>query len=271
MKSLLLGIALLTLSTAAPAQYGMPGGMGGGDMGGGGMGGMGGGGMGGEGMEGGGRHGGRMGGAMGGGMMRPGPIAMKPIKREKLDKPVTEMFRVADTDRDGFVTLAELQAVLAARRDTIIRARFDRIDTNHNKSIEPQEFITWQAGLGSAASSESEAMGDNGPVPESIAPDLGKGDEDRALRLLIEPLNAVVIANANVNYDRGVSLDELLAYERKRFDAADADKDGWLTPEELRSLSPRGRGGFGRRAGGGGPQTDGPLAPPDGEERRPGQ
>ncbi|CAN5353935.1 hypothetical protein BH10PSE13_BH10PSE13_17230 [soil metagenome] len=225
--------------------------------------------MGSGGMEGGGgRRGGRMGGDMGG-MMRPGPTALKPIKREKLDKPVTEMFRAADTDRDGFITLGELQAVLAARRDAIIRARFDRIDANHSKTIEPQEFITWQAGLGSAASSESEAMGDNGPIPESIGPELGKSDEDRILRLLIEPLNSVVIANANVNYDRGVSLDELLTHERKRFDAADADKDGWLTPEEIRSLSPRGRGGFGR----GGPGTmDGPPAPPDGEgPQRPAQ
>jgi hypothetical protein len=258
MKRILLGIAFLTLSTAAFAQGGM----------GGGMGGMGGDDMGG-GMEGGGRRGGRYGGGgmegVGGSgpMMRTGPAVMKPIKREKLDKPVTEMFRAADTDHDGMVTLAEFQALLAARRDTIIRARFDRIDTNHNKSIDPQEFIAWQTGLGSVASSDQGAMGDNGPIAESLSPDLGKGDEDQALRVLIEPLNAVVIANANVNYDKGVSLEELLDYERKRFDGADVDKDGWLTPQELYALSPRGRGGAGR----GGPGAGGP--PPPGGEGRP--
>lgn len=235
MKILLIGLAAATLATtAATAQSGMPGDMGGS------MGGMGGG------------AGGAGPGSMGrmGSSMTPDSYrrmeGMKPIRRDKMDKPVTEMFRAADTDRDGIVTLEELQGVLARQRDEIIRTRFDRIDANRDHMIDLQEFIGWQTRLGTVASSEQAAMGDNGPIPESLPPVLGKDEEDHALRRLIEPLNATVIASANSNYDKGVSLQELLAYEYKRFDAADVDKDGWLTSEELRVAGPRGREGFGR-------------------------
>lgn len=242
MRKAIFGMALLVLSTPALAQMGggMGGGMGG--MGGGGMGGMGGhrGGMGGEGEG---------GPPMGGG--RPRMTEMKPLKREKLDKPVQSMFEAADSNRDGIVTLDELKAVLVARRDAIIRARFDKIDTNHDKLIQPAEFIAWQSGLGSVAASDEEAMGDHGgPVPESIAPVVEDNAEGRILKRLIDPLSATVVVNANSNYDKGMSLDELLTYERKRFDDADTDKDGELSADEMHALMPRGRGGM-RGPGGG--------------------
>jgi Ca2+-binding EF-hand superfamily protein len=261
MRKTITGMALLLLSTPALAQ------MGGGGMGGGGMGGGPGGGMGGDEGGGMGRHhggmgGGEMGGGPGGG--RPHAPEMKPIKREKLDKPVKSMFDAADSNHDGMVTLDELEAVLVARRDAIIRARFDRIDTNHDKLISPQEFIAWQTSLGSVASSDEEVIGDHGgPVAESIAPVVENTMEGRMLKRLIEPLSATVFTNANTNYDRGITLDELLTYERKRFDDADTNKDGELSAEELRALMPKGRGGM--RGGPGGMEGGPPPGPRPGE------
>ncbi len=254
-----LGLALL-LPTLAPlpvlAQDGM-GGMGGG-MGGMGSGGMGGGGMGGGGM---GRGGGRRGGEEGEAGPARGanrPPEMKPINRDRLDKMVTAMFQLADSDRDGIVTLDELRAVLAARRDAAIRTRFERIDTNHNKLIDPQEFIAWQTSLGSAAISEEQAMGnDGGPIAESLSPPASDNHEDRIVLRLIEPLSATVITSANVNYDKGASLPELIAYEHQKFDALDTNKDGFLVGEELRAAEPRGEGGRGRRGGPGMPPPGG--------------
>jgi Ca2+-binding EF-hand superfamily protein len=190
---------------------------------------------------------------------------MKPIKREALDKAVTAMFRTADKNGDGLVTFEELKSVIEARRDARIKARFERIDSDHNGTISAAEFFAWQHDLGSVASSENQSVADiGGPVSETIAPDLD-GDE-MALRRLIEPLSAMVIVNANTNYDNGVSLDELLAYERKKFDAADSDHDGTLTMEELRALEPRDRrgpeGGTGGREGGPG----GPMGRPPRDE-----
>lgn len=166
---------------------------------------------------------------------------MKPVKRDRLDKAVTEMFRIADRNGDGLVTFEELKSVIDARRDARIKARFERIDSDHNGSISTAEFFAWQHDMGSVASSEHQPVAEiGGPVSESILPELD--EDDRALRRLIEPLSAMVIVNANTNYDKGVSLDELLAYERRKFDAADSDHDGMLTMEELRALEPRDRG-----------------------------
>ncbi|NYT42234.1 calcium-binding protein [Sphingomonas sp. R-74633] len=236
--ALLLGAAL-TLAMPALAQMG-PGG-------------------GGPGSGGGGRgRGGPPGGGPGGGER---PRMMKPVKREKLDKAVTGMFRTADKNSDGLVTFEELKAVIEARRDARIKARFERIDTDHNGALSAAEFFAWQHDMGSVASAEHQPVAEmGGPISESIAPDLDV--DDMALRRLIEPLTAMVIVNANTNYDNGVSLDELLAYERRKFDAADSDHDGSLTMEELRAAEPRDRDGPGGPGGPGGPMG----RPPRGED-----
>ena len=237
--------ALLLVASPAMAQgMGGMGGMGGGDMGGGGMGG---GGMGG----GGGRPGG---GGVDHGPDMPvgprGPHEMKPISRKAFDAAVTEMFRAADANHDGMVTLAEFNEVVTARRDAIIRTRFKAIDTNHNGQIDENEFILWQRAMGSSALSDSAATQYAEIIPNSIGPDLGEGERNEAMGVAVEPLNAVVIAAANTNYDAGMSLEELLAYEHARFDKADADKDGTLTRDEIDAMIPRrGGGGFGGPGG----------------------
>jgi hypothetical protein len=221
----------------------------------GGMGGMGGGGMGG-GMgsgPGGTDHGGP---PMDDSGPRP-PRDMKPISLKTFDGAVTGMFRAADANHDGMVTLAEFNQVVTARRDTVIRARFKAIDTNHNGQIDEAEFIAWQRAMGSTALSDNAATQYAEIIPDSIGPDLGDGERNEALSIAIEPLNAVVIAKANINYDAGMSLDELLAYEHARFDKADTDKDGMLSREEIDAMMPR-RGGPGGPNGGPGGGFGGP-------------
>lgn len=242
MISLLVAASVLLSAPAAMAQ-GMGGGMGGGGDMGGGMGGPG------EGGPGGGPGGGRA------------PRAPKPVKRQDFDRLVTGMFREADADRDGTVTLDELHGVIAARRDAAIAERFEAVDADRNGSLSRGEFVAWQRQMGSAASSEGGGFGArDGQIADVIRPETGKDREDLMLADLVEPLSGTVIARANVNYDAGASLDELLAYEGKRFDAADKNQDGFLTMDELR---PDDRAGKGRGPGGSGPLPGGrPPCPP---------
>jgi hypothetical protein len=200
------------------------------------------------------------GGDMGGGDGGPGdgkpapPRPPRAVKRKQFDKLVTAMFRVADADRNGTVTVAELHGVVEARREATIRARFAAVDTNRDGTLSAAEFMAWQKQMGSVASSDTQASGDrNGPIADAILPE-PEGADDYAIAALIEPLSGTVIARANANYDAGVSLEELLAYEGKRFDEADKDKDGELSPDELRPAARGGRGPGGRGPGGpGGP------------------
>lgn len=246
MRSVLALALLLTLPAAASAQMDNDTGMPGGGMGGGGMGG----------------GGGPPGGAAPGGR----PHMMKPVKRDKIDAPVEEMFRAADADKDGTVTISELKSVLDAQRQEVVLARFREIDANGDKLIDQSEFVAWQKTLGSVAlSGEAMDKAVGGVIPDSLPPHLGKTDTDDALRLIIDPLNAVVLVNANTNYDKGVTLAELLAYERQRFDAADADKDGELSMQEMRGLEAK---AFGGRAPRGPGEGGAPPSPPPGGRPR---
>ena len=66
-----------------------------------------------------------------------------------------------------------------------------------------------------------------------------RGPGGQVLARLVAPLNATLLAAANANYDAGASLAEVLAYEGKRFEAADANTDGWVTDDELRPVPAR--------------------------------
>lgn len=163
----------------------------------------------------------------------PRHAAAEAIRRDKFDDVVTRLVAAADTDRDQTVTLAEFRAVIGARKDAAIRDRFASIDANRDKSLSYAEFDQWQRGLGSIAlSDEGAAAASAALVAEDIRPESVRGPGGPVAVHLIEPLNATMLAAANTNYDAGASLAEILAYEGKRFEAADSNKDGWVTEDE---------------------------------------
>lgn len=174
----------------------------------------------------------------------PRPAIGEALERSKFDDAVGRMFAAADTDRDGSATLAELRTVFAGRKDAAIRDRFAVIDANRDRSLSYAEFSQWLGSLGSLALSDREAAtAATGIVPEDIRPERGRGRGSDIVADLVEPLGATVLVAANADHDGGTTLAELLAYEGKRFDAADANRDGWVVAEELRSVSPRPRTG----------------------------
>lgn len=164
------------------------------------------------------------------------------LERGKFDDAVGRMFAAADTDRDGSATLTELRGVIAARKDTAIRERFAAIDTNRDRALSYAEFSQWQAGLGSLAlSDERAAAAATEMVAEDIRPARVRGRGGDIVADLVEPLGATVLVAANADHDAGTSLAELLAYEGKRFEAADANRDGWVVADELRAGPSRAR------------------------------
>ena len=239
MRAVGLGLALLLLPASAWAQMG-PGG---------------GGGMPGGGEGGGGRHGGQGGfGGMRRGGDGPGRMPEIKIKRDRFDKTVDALFAAADANRDGIITDEEVHSVIQGKRDAILRARFDRIDANHDHMLDANEFLAWQRQMGDAAIDDNQPVTDDGStLPDAIdVPGKGEGMQDRVIQRMIGSLDALTLTKANTNYDNGVTRDELMAYENGKFDAADADHDGELSGEELRAAGMGGRRGLGGPGGAGG-------------------
>jgi len=218
-SGLLLGLAVLLFSPSSVAQSGPPGGGGG--------------------------PGAPGGGGLPGGQPNGKPRAMKPIEGKRFDKMVTEMFRRADSDGDGIITLMEVHAIAQAKRVAAATERFRQLDADGNQLISLAEFLA--SDRNPALASRPGDADDPASLDESFAirPVNGGKERDVVLEELIEPVSAITLVNANTNYDSGVSLEELLAYERKAFDKADRDGDGRLSEEELREL----RGGPGGNRG----------------------
>ncbi len=156
-----------------------------------------------------------------------------PVAREAFDAAVTANFAAADRDHDGGLTLAEAHAATRACRDAEVASRFARIDSNDDGTISRNEFAAW------------EHRGDRAPRPPFEQPSKGVGmaGEPFALdegagwglihrRSLVEPVGAATVAVADADGDGALTLSELLAYQAARFDAADHDRDGEISPEE---------------------------------------
>jgi len=149
------------------------------------------------------------------------------------------MFASGDSDRNGLLTLAELRAAIEARKDAAIRSRFAGVDADRNQAVSFAEFNQWQRSLGSVVlSEEGAAAASNTVVSEDIRPEPVRGRGGLVLARLVAPLNATMLVAANADHDGGASLAEVAAYEGKRFEAADANSDGWVTDDELRQAAP---------------------------------
>ena len=157
------------------------------------------------------------------------------VRRDKFDEAVEKMFASADSDRNGMLTLAELRAVIETRKDAAIRGRFASIDADRNQAVSYAEFNQWQRSLGSAVLTEAgAAVASNTVVAEDVGPAPTRGPGALVLAHLVVPLNATMLVEANTDHDGGTSLAEIAAFEGKRFETTDANKDGWVTEAELR-------------------------------------
>jgi Ca2+-binding EF-hand superfamily protein len=130
------------------------------------------------------------------------PAKAPPIPRAAFIANMDAEFSKIDTNKDGKLTKAEIEAFqravalqqIAARN----RALFGALDTDHNGQLSPAEFARFTAA----------------PPPPNAAPMLQRFD---------------------TNKDGAISLVEYRASTLTNFDRLDADKDGVVTPAEMRA------------------------------------
>jgi Ca2+-binding EF-hand superfamily protein len=151
-------------------------------------------------------------------------MAMQPMTRAEVIQRVQEHFAMLDTNQDGFVTQAEMDAAKGAMHGKMMQHReqrgdamFDRMDANHDGSISRSEFDA-------AHQAMAARIGDNGHR-------MGMG-----LSMMHgASMGAHLFAMADADKDGRVSLQEATNAAAAHFDQADANHDGTLTPDEMRA------------------------------------
>lgn len=167
----------------------------------------------------------------------------EPLTRAAVQSRVEARFTKLDTNRDGFVTQAEAQAAVEARRGKRQANRserradlFARLDTNRDGSISRQEFESRPAlsredraeGRAERGERRGDRMAHRGP---------------RGGRGMITGFRARAFTALDANRDGKVSLVEASNGALSRFDRLDANRDGTISQDERRSARESLRGG----------------------------
>ncbi|ACG79094.1 hypothetical protein PHZ_c2685 [Phenylobacterium zucineum HLK1] len=119
-----------------------------------------------------------------------------------------------DRDGDGKVTLSEFKAGHAERSGRM----FEKLDADRDGKVTAAE----------AEAAKPEGRGGR------MAKRRGHG-------------GGAMLMRADANGDGAVTRAELDAAAQRRFEAADANKDGWLSADEQLKMRPKGRDGRGPR------------------------
>jgi hypothetical protein len=141
---------------------------------------------------------------------------------------VQSHFSAMDSNRDGFVTKAEVEErgnAWRAQRQTKMAERkgdrFERLDANKDGSISRAEFDGAQANRGDrgkAGTDRRAARGERGKMA-------GHG-------MMAGRFGAGMLERADADRDGRLSLAEASAAALARFDRVDADRNGIISPAE---------------------------------------
>ncbi len=140
-----------------------------------------------------------------------------PATRAEVEAKVKERFAMMDSNRDGFVAKAEVDALKAAKRKERQDRHFAHMDANKDGTITRAEF---DAGHGTRSEGRAETR--EGRWGGKRLGMMGKRGD-------------AMVDRQDADKDGRVSLAEALAKPLARFDRADANKDGTLTPEERKA------------------------------------
>ena len=185
------------------------------------------------------------------------------MTRDEMSGHVAKLFAKLDTNRDGFVTRQEVDAVHArmmsamdtagnvekrlAERGVFVGDRgamFDRLDTNHDGNISRQEFMAGRAQVREERVMIMRGGPGGAPGAPGALPPMD-GHPGMAMKMHMRHMGSMrgmggfggkLFEMADANHDGRVSLPEAQAAALAHFDRADVNHDGKITPDE------RGRG-----------------------------
>ena len=174
-----------------------------------------------------------------------GVAAPKPAQttlRTQVSTEVASQFARLDTNKDGSISKAEMDAVMAKRQ----AAKFDpskmfaRVDGNKDGKVTPAEM---QAAWATRASAKGKSAG---KAPD-FKPLFARADTNKDGAISLAEYSAVphpggkpngggMMNRADLNKDGKVTLAEAQQLALQQFDRVDANKDGKLTPQERQQV-----------------------------------
>lgn len=165
---------------------------------------------------------------------RPHMMMKADMTRAQVEAMVKEKFAMADTNKDGAITMAEVDAARAARHAERMDARFKAMDANNDGSISRAEFDAAHERMGPQGMGRGEGPGMGagmGPGHHGMGPGMmhgmGKGGPGMGMKF-----NAGMFERADANKDGKVTLAEETKAALTHFDEVDADKNGTVTAQE---------------------------------------
>lgn len=189
----------------------------------------------------------------------PGPKAMPDITRAEVVAQVKEHFAKVDANKDGAITMDEIQAYHDARRAERLDAMFKAMDANGDGAISRAEFEAAHAERGPRAGMKgpmgARPMGDapDAPPPPPMAGRMAPGMKGMGMMGggmrggRFAPHDELAIGGrmlrmADANKDGKVTLAEATQAALAHFDKMDANKDGVVTAQERRAAMRARRG-----------------------------
>ena len=198
----------------------------------------------------------------------PNPRANQVHSRAQVAAKVQQHFARVDTNRDGAITQAEVQALQAKRGERLAKRadrqgrrdpaqRFQRLDTNRDGQLTRAEIDAGRAARAQAAAVRGQRMFErldtdrNGAISatefQARQQLRGQRSAKRGERLQRRSANGGrfgghMFAMADANKDGRVTLQEAQTAALRHFDMADANKDGQVTREERRQMRQNMRG-----------------------------
>ena len=138
-------------------------------------------------------------------------MQMQPMTRAQVLARVQKHFAIVDTNRDGIITEAEMDAA----KQTMRAKMGDKLDANNDGSVSKGDFD-----------------------------DAHQGVQGRhaGMRGMHAGMGGRMFGMADSNKDGQITLAEATAAATAHFDRADANHDGILTPDEMRAAHQAMRG-----------------------------
>ena len=160
--------------------------------------------------------------------------------RDEAVQKVRQHFGELDTNKDGTVTTAEIDASRAKRFEDFKafdgghamvmgdpNAAFDRLDTNKDSYISREEFTKAREERVERRIEKREARKDS--------PKEGREVRRHVMRMHGPGFGGGMLAMADTNKDGQITQAEAEALALQHFDRMDTNRDGQITPEERRS------------------------------------